>query len=183
LGILKAGGAYMPLDPSYPRERLQFMIEDAKPAVILTPEGLSATDYTDQDLIRGFDPYDPRNPCYVIYTSGSTGRPKAVVMPHRGAVNLINYQIQSSGSTERRLRTLQFASLSFDVSFQEIFPTLCAGGSLVLLREDARRDARELLRVITEQRVERLFLPFVALQHLAEEADRQESVPSSLRQV
>ena len=76
----------MPLDPSYPRERLQFMIEDAKPVVILTAEGLSATDYTDQshgsdpDLIRGFDPSD--HPCYVIYTSGSTGRPKAVVMPH-----------------------------------------------------------------------------------------------------
>jgi amino acid adenylation domain-containing protein len=188
LAILKAGGAYMPLDPSYPRERLQFMIDDAKPPVILTPDGPLTTDYadqshgSDQDLIRGFDSYDPRNPAYVIYTSGSTGRPKAVVMPHRGAVNLINFQIQSSGP-EKPLRTLQFASLSFDVSFQEIFPTLCAGGSLVLLREDARRDAGELLRVITEQRVERLFLPFVALQHLAEEADRQASVPSSLRQV
>src|SRR6185369_6215272 len=183
LATLKAGGAYMPLDPSYPPERLRFMIEDAKPAVILTAEGPSATDYTDQshgsdpDLIRGFDPSDP---CYVIYTSGSTGRPKAVVMPHRGAVNLINYQIQSS---EKPLRTLQFASLSFDVSFQEIFSTLCVGGSLVLLREEARRDAGELLRVITEQRVERLFLPFVALQHLAEEADRYESAPASLRQV
>ena len=77
----------MPLDPSYPRERLRFMIEDAKPAVILTAEGLLATDYTDQshgsdpDLIRGFDPC---HPCYVIYTSGSTGRPKAVVMAPRG---------------------------------------------------------------------------------------------------
>jgi amino acid adenylation domain-containing protein len=180
LATLKAGGAYLPLDPSYPSERLEFMIEDAKPVVILTAEGPSATDYTDQ--IRGSDPSDPRHPCYVIYTSGSTGRPKAVVMPHRAAVNLINFQIQSSGQ-EGRLRTLQFASLSFDVSFQEIFSTLCAGGSLVLLREETRRDARELLRVITEQRVERLFLPFVALQHLAEAADRDEHVPSSLRQV
>jgi len=175
LATLKAGGAYMPLDASYPPERLQFMIEDAKPVVILTAEGPSATDYTDQS--HGSD---PRNPCYVIYTSGSTGRPKAVVMPHRGAVNLIKYQIQSS---ETPLRTLQFASLSFDVSFQEIFSTLCAGGSLVLVREDVRRDAGELLRVITEQRVERLFLPFVALQHLAEEADRHQSAPASLRQV
>ena len=110
LATLKAGGAYMPLDPSYPPERLRFMIEDAKPAVILTAEGPSATDYTDQshgsdpDLIRGFDPSDPRHPCYVIYTSGSTGRPKAVVMPHRGAVNLINYQIQSSGPESRCVR-------------------------------------------------------------------------------
>src|SRR5262249_50783125 len=71
LATLKAGGAYMPLDPTYPPERLRFMIEDAKPAVILTAEGPSATgyaDHTDQshgldpDLIRGFDPYDPRHP-------------------------------------------------------------------------------------------------------------------------
>src|SRR5262249_49086856 len=95
----------------------------------------------------------------------------------------IKYQIQSS---EKPLRTLQFASLSFDVSFQEIFSTLCAGGSLVLLREEARRDAGELLRVLTEQRVERLFVPFVALQHLAEEAhrrQRQGPVPASVRKV
>jgi amino acid adenylation domain-containing protein len=177
LGVMKTGGAYLPLDPTYPEERLQFIINDAKPTVILTTDDTDQSHGSDPDLIRGFD---PSNPCYLIYTSGSTGKPKAVVMPHRGAVNLINYQIQSSG---RRLRTLQFAPLSFDVSFQEIFSTLCAGGSLVLLREDARRDAGELLRVITEQRVERLFLPFVALQHLAEEADRQENVPSSLRQI
>jgi amino acid adenylation domain-containing protein len=199
LAVLKAGGAYMPLDPEYPQERLAFMLEDAGACVLLTQQSLverlppeqSAvvvrldTDWETVEQQSAQNPEraaTPNNAAYVIYTSGSTGRPKAVVMPHRAAVNLINYQIQSSGD-EGRLRTLQFASLSFDVSFQEIFPTLCAGGSLVLLREETRRDAGELLRVITEQRVERLFLPFVALQHLAEEADREEHVPSSLRQV
>ena len=199
LAVLKAGGAYMPLDPEYPQERLTFMLEDAGACVLLTQQSLVErlppeqssfvvrldTDWETIEQQSAQNPESaatPDNAAYVIYTSGSTGRPKAVVMPHRAAVNLINYQIQSSGY-EGRLRTLQFASLSFDVSFQEIFSTLCAGGSLVLLREEKRRDARELLRVITEQRVERLFLPFVALQHLAEEADREEHVPSSLRQV
>ncbi len=198
LAILKAGAAYMPLDPEYPQERLAFMLEDAGARVALTQESLvqrlpEQSAYVvrldaDWDTIEQHSAANPErtatpdNAAYIIYTSGSTGRPKAVVMPHRGAVNLIDVQIQSSGH-EGHLRTLQFASLSFDVSFQEIFPTLCAGGSLVLLREDTRRDAGELLRVITEQHVERLFLPFVALQHLAEEADRRQRVPSSLRQV
>ena len=135
--------------PEYPQERLAFMLEDASVRVVLTQQSLvqrlpkhSAfvirldADWESIEKQSAQNPENaatPDNAAYVIYTSGSTGRPKAVVMPHRGAVNLINYQIQSSGP-EKRLRTLQFASLSFDVSFQEIFPTLCAGGSLVILK-------------------------------------------------
>ena len=167
LAILKAGGAYMPLDPEYPQERLAFMLEDADARVVLTQQSLAErlpeqsafvvrldADWETIEQQSAQNPErtaTPDNAAYVIYTSGSTGTPKAVVMPHRAVVNLINFQIQSSGH-EGRLRTLQFASLSFDVSFQEIFPTLCAGGSLVLLREDVRRDARELLRVIKDRR-------------------------------
>jgi non-ribosomal peptide synthetase component F len=123
LGILKAGGAYLPLDPSYPRERLRFMIEDAKPAVILTPEGLSTTDYTDQshgsdpDLIRRFD---PRHLCYVIYTSGSTGRPKGVAVSHQSLVNH-SLAVSSAYGLSTDDRVLQFASISFDVAAEEIF--------------------------------------------------------------
>src|ERR1051325_11000476 len=86
LAILKAGGAYVPLDPSYPRERLQFMIDDAKPAVILTTEGLIATDYADQS--HGSD---PRHLCYLIYTSGSTGQPKGVAITHGNLMNLVSW--------------------------------------------------------------------------------------------
>jgi amino acid adenylation domain-containing protein len=198
LAVLKAGGAYLPLDSEYPQERLAFMLEDARARVLLTQSRLvqqlpqmSARvllldkDWGTIELESGQDCESGAtldNPAYVIYTSGSTGRPKAVVMPHRAASNLINFQIESSGR-EGQWRTLQFASLSFDVSFQEIFPTLCAGGALVLLREDERKDAREWLRVIIEQRVERLFVPFVALQHLAEVAETEKLSPKSLRQV
>ena len=81
---------------------------------------------------------------------------------------MLDWQLRTSGRA--RGGTLQFASLSFDVSFQEIFSTWCAGGALVLVSEEARRDPPALLRLLAEQRVERLFLPFVALQQLALEA-------------
>src|SRR5262249_5530155 len=154
LAILKAGAAYMPLDPEYPQERLAFMLADAGARVVLTQQSLVQrlpeqsvvavrldADWESIEQLSAENPETtttPDNAAYVLYTSGSTGRPKAVVMPHRGAVNLINFQVQSSGPEERP-RTLQFASLSFDVSFQEIFSTLGGGGALVLLREDARR--------------------------------------------
>src|SRR5690349_4826517 len=89
LGILKAGGAYVPLDPSSPPERLQFMIEDSKPAVIVKQEGqVSTTDYTDQS--HGSVASTSNNPAYVIYTSGSTGTPKGVVVTHANVVRLFN---------------------------------------------------------------------------------------------
>ncbi|HEY0078606.1 MAG TPA: amino acid adenylation domain-containing protein, partial [Pyrinomonadaceae bacterium] len=200
LGVLKAGGAYLPLDPEYPQERLAFMLEDARARVLLTeqrlaerlPETSAKVVCLDTDWKR-IEEESPREPernaastslAYVVYTSGSTGRPKAVVMPHRAAVNLVTYQMRSSGeAAATAARTLQFASLSFDVSFQEIFSTWAAGGALVLLREDERRDGSALLGVLREQRVERLFLPFVALQHLAEVAEAENVWPSSLRQV
>ena len=152
LGILKAGGAYVPLDPSYPPERLQFMIEDAKPAVILTAEGPSATDYTDQshgsdpDLIRGFDPSDPRHPCYVIYTSGSTGVPKGVAITHGSLMNLVRwhrrvYQVSSAD------RATQIAGLAFDASVWEVWPYLTAGASIHIADEETRLSPRETDRM------------------------------------
>ena len=198
LGILKAGGAYLPLDPENPRERLSFMLADAGARALLTHERLAErvpqtsarvvrldADWAEVARARGENPArlaTPDNAAYVIYTSGSTGKPKAVAMPHRAAVNLVTFQRRSSGETAGA-RTLQFAPLSFDVSFQEIFSTWCAGGALILLDEDARRDPRQLLDVLAGQEVGRLFLPFVALQQLAEAAAEGGRAPRSLRAV
>jgi len=104
-----------------------------------------------------------------------------VAMPHRPLVNLICWQLKRSAVTP--LRTLQFAPLSFDASFQEIFSTWCAGGTLVLITEEIRRDPVALSRYLSRTQIERLFLPFVALQHLAEAAEAEETAPQSLRQV
>ena len=109
----------------------------------------------------------PEQLIYVIYTSGSTGQPKGVSMPMRAMMNLLTFQMTQSPSGGPQ-RTLQFAALGFDVSFQEIFSTLCAGGSLVLIDEAKRLNPTELAHYVIEKRIERLFVPFVGLQMLAE---------------
>ncbi len=199
LGILKAGGTYVPLDPNYPAERLQYMVEDAKPKVVLTQEKLKgllpattakaiALDTTLQELAHSDAEercarceLSPHSLVYVIYTSGSTGRPKGIEMPHRAMVNLMEWHRRSL-SLNAGQRVLQFAALSFDVAFQEIFSTLCGGGTLVLLDEWIRRDSRSLLELLCKQRIERLFLPPLMLQSLAE-CLKTGAVPQSLKDV
>lgn len=201
LAVLKAGGAYVPLDPAYPRERLQLMLKNTRSPLVITQRSLATDLGTDtagfelisvEDLLHAPRPthhvkthpnrVNPDHLAYVIHTSGSTGTPKGVAMPHRPLVNLIDWQLRNS-KVGREGRTLQFASLSFDVSFQEMFSTWCAGGTLVLVDEETRRDPAALLRFITDQRVERLFLPFVALHHLAEACGARSMTPTSLREV
>nr|APZ78729.1 nonribosomal peptide synthetase [Myxococcus sp.] len=175
LAILKAGGAYVPLDPAYPVERLRYMLEDAQPRVLLTErrhkdllssEGLTVV-VLDEPSAPAAKVERPRleahHLAYVLYTSGSTGKPKGVAMPHRALVNLIEWQTENA----RALRTLQFAPLNFDVSFQETFSTWCSGGTLVLVDEATRRDPDALVELLDSARIQRLFLPAVALHHLA----------------
>src|SRR4030095_5068266 len=198
LGILKAGGAYVPLDPSYPKERLAFMIEDAQTPVVLTQKQLASRllvpwpqrifldtnwEAIAQETAENFiGKANPKNPVYLLYTSGSTGIPKGVVMEHRALSNLISWQVQNFGCPIEA-RTLQFAPQSFDVSFQEIFSTWCSGGTLVLVSEEVRRDPSLLLQFLTAEEIERVFLPFIALQQLAEAAEGKTSVPTSLREI
>jgi amino acid adenylation domain-containing protein len=119
---------------------------------------------------------------YTIYTSGSTGQPKGVAMTQRALTNLILWQISQPSAIDAPT-TLQFAPISFDVSFQEMFATWCVGGKLVLITEELRRDPFALLDLIERQSIERLFLPFVALQQLAEVAVTSELFPPRLREI
>jgi amino acid adenylation domain-containing protein len=191
LAVLKAGGAYVPLDPGYPAARLAYMATDSAASVLLTQESLRhalpALDgvqvvYVEREgpAVLAENPQSgvgPANLAFVLYTSGSTGLPKGVAMPHASLVNLVAWHLREGVEP---LRTLQFSSLSFDVSFQEIATTLASGGTLVLVDESLRRDPGELLRYLARHGVERLFLPFVALQSLAEAAwaDRDAPTPA-----
>ncbi|MGB7709692.1 MAG: amino acid adenylation domain-containing protein [Microcoleus sp.] len=198
LGILKAGGGYVPLDPNYPSERLSYMLTNSKVDVLLTQQDLlsflpSSTanlvcldrDWTtiEQYSQSNFETgVGSENLAYVIYTSGSTGQPKGVSMNHRPLVNLILWQVKQS-SAKYGTKTGQFTPISFDVSFQEIFATLCSGGILVLITEEIRRDGTALLKMLTEEAIERLFLPFVALEQLAQSAANTEFLPQNLQEL
>jgi amino acid adenylation domain-containing protein len=199
LAILKAGGACVPLDPSYPSERLAHMLEDSAARVLVTQrslvDGLPADglrvvllDTDDADALSHSRTHalshspSPDNLAYVVFTSGSTGRPKGVAMPHRPLVNLLEWQRRDWRAPEAAT-TLQFAPASFDVSFQEIFSCWASGGRVVLIADELRYDPAGLLEVVEREGVERLFMPSVALQHLAEAAEARGLVPSRLREV
>ncbi len=193
LGILGAGAGYVPLDPAYPRERIAMMIEDCgarrvvaerATASALAPERAVLLD-RDGEAIGGallLPPIGaPDGLSYLIYTSGSTGRPKGVAMTHRALANLVAWQLGQWPRPGQRI--LQFASPSFDVSFQELFSAWAAGGTLVMVDEESRRDPDLLVRRIETLEVTRLFVPFVMLELFAEAAARRPEVPRSLIEV
>jgi len=198
LGIAKAGAACVPLDVSCPRERIAAMCAQARPFRIIVHSHHAHLVPRDLDILLvesaleayGRDPEDSDLPAlpsidldgtaYVLFTSGSTGRPKAVAMPHRALANLVTWQNQAASGALGGT-TLQFAPLSFDVSFQEIFSTLCGGGTLLLVSEERRRNMIVLLRLLDHGGVERVFLPYAVLRQLAEAADTCKLYPRRLR--
>ncbi len=189
LAILKAGKAYLPLDPNYPAARLEQLIADSGTQFCLALKdekplferlGLSVITSAEKNSLT--TEIKQGELAYVLYTSGSTGAPKGVCLRHIALVNLINWQKKHSCAGANS-RTLQFAPLSFDVSFQEIFATICTGGTLVLINEQDRLDPNLLLQIIENENINRLFLPFVALQYLTDAAVSGNKFPACLQEV
>jgi len=191
LAILKAGKAYLPFDTNFPNNRLLDIITDAGIRACVSVEqekiyfenlGLQVLTSDFRYKIQPLPGVVQGSLAYTLYTSGSTGKPKGVCMGHKSLVNLLKWQNANSKATNRS-PTLQFAPLSFDVSFQEIFATLTSGGVLVLINDDVRLDPHHLLRCIKNSSIQRLFLPFVALQQLAEVAVANNFFPESLLEI
>lgn len=191
LGVIASGAAYLPLDLDFPASRLAAMIEDARPRFALgsaadrarLPRGLRWVDAQAAIDARAAPPaHELGELAYVLFTSGSTGRPKGVAMRRTAVAHLIDWH-RAHPRLGLAARTLQFAPIGFDVSFQEIFSTLATGGALVLPTDSERRDPYALLDLLARERIERLFLPYVGLQALAEAVATGGYMPSSLRDV
>ncbi|MEO0012373.1 MAG: hypothetical protein RLZZ535_762, partial [Cyanobacteriota bacterium] len=203
LAILKAGGAYLPFDSAYPQQRLDYLIQDAQIFLILTQNHLQAkikscVNATQNDIqiidinrdLTSFPtslhPYthNSNNLAYVIYTSGSTGKPKGVAIAHSSLINFAQAAVQEYEITQSD-RILQFASISFDASVEEIYPCLIAGGTLVLRSEEMGYSPSLLLEKSRNYGITILDLP-TAFWHLltAElEQNPQLQLPESIRLV
>ncbi|MFJ6183608.1 amino acid adenylation domain-containing protein [Streptomyces sp. NPDC092295] len=199
LALARLNLTIVPLDPSYPPTLLRRILEQVEPLCVLLPPGGDATfDAVDPGgtvrhpviLSTSGGPAEPAacpahdgaRPLYTLFTSGSTGTPKGVRVPDRTLSNLLQWQAESGGLAAPAA-TQQFSMLSFDVSFQEIFGTLWTGGCLHLVRPGWRQDAPALLDQLESAGVERVFMPYVALQLLAEHAVHLGRYPSRLREV
>ena len=174
LGILKAGGAYVPLDVNYPKERITYLLEDAQLNILLTqsqfleqlPQFQGTTICLDQDwsiiakqsTVNPIVEVDQHNLAYIIYTSGSTGKPKGVMIEHRSVVNYILTTIREYGITADD-RVLQFSSICFDVSVEEIFCSLLSGATLVLRTEEMLRSSEDFWQCCQKWQLTALSLP------------------------
>ena len=184
LAVLKAGAAYLPLDPAYPPERVAYMLEDARPRVVLALRAQAAllAQIPDAATVLWLDEADlhdssDRNPdcriapqdlAYVIYTSGSTGKPKGTLLTHAGLANLSQAQQRLFGIAPQD-RVLQFASINFDASTWETAMALANGATLCLATTDDLRPGAPLTRTLREHGVTVATLPPVAVNLLAPE--------------
>ncbi|MCV3216659.1 amino acid adenylation domain-containing protein [Plectonema radiosum NIES-515] len=183
LGILKASGAYIPLDPTYPKERLTQMLSDSQTSLLLTTDNLAIAlpehplnvVYLDtnwsiiaqQSLENPVTEATPKNLAYVIYTSGSTGQPKGVACTHQGVTNLLaDFQIKQPLAQGNRCSL--WTSISFDVSVYEIFSALLVGGELHLTSESMRYEAITLFEWLQSQQIHSAYIPPFMLKDLAD---------------
>ena len=184
LGILKAGGAYIPLDIDYPQERIAYLIEDTQLSILLTQSQLleqlpafqGTTICLDQDWsiiakqskVSPLVEVDQHNLAYIIYTSGSTGQPKGVMIEHRSVVNYILTTIREYGITSED-QVLQFSSICFDASVEEIFGGLLSGATLVLRTEEMLRSSEDFWQCCQKWQLTVLGIPTAYWHQLAAE--------------
>ncbi|MGE8065406.1 amino acid adenylation domain-containing protein [Pseudomonas sp. NPDC089569] len=171
LAILGSGAVYLPLEPSHPLQRQQYILSNAG-AVLLLHDGqhplathmpgldITAIDPNEVDLEQPLMRHRPEleAPCMALYTSGTTGHPKGVLLSQANLAHFTAWYADYVRLTEQS-RVLQFSSLSFDSSLIDIFPTLLQGAELIVPNEDQRRDPLQLVELIRLHRLSHAFLP------------------------
>lgn len=198
LAVLKSGAAYVPLDPAYPELRISFIVTDSDMKLLLTtsdllhklPRGVEKICVDQEAISTGIQSDEnvnalvsPKNAAYVIYTSGSTGEPKGVVVSH-GALASHTHAIANEYCLNENDRVLQFASISFDVAAEEIFPTWCSGATVVLSGSQSLPTIAEFLSLVESSGITVVNLPAVYWHQWAAELARSLlPLPSSLRLV
>lgn len=181
-GILKAGAAYLPLDPSYPEERLKYMLEDSSVEIaliqkekdaLLKGSSIKIIELSEHDITESYSNRDPNIPieesdyAYMIYTSGSTGKPKGVINTHKGIRNRILWIREYFPKAENGVQ-VQKTPFSFDVSLGEIFGALTVGACLVVAKPEGHKDVDYLVDLINEENITHIhFVPSMLKQFLA----------------
>ncbi|MCY7297023.1 non-ribosomal peptide synthetase, partial [Alteromonas sp. a30] len=196
LGIMKAGAAYVPIDPAYPDSRIAHMLSDSAPVLVLvdaehhekvsanvkadstTVVTLNAAAFAEQSQSNLGSTLSSDNLAYVLYTSGSTGLPKGVQVEQRQLMNFI-YNAQHTYDMSARDRMLQFSTVSFDISVEEIFASLCSGATLVLRSDEWLQDATQFWRLCDKHRISVLSLPTAFWHQMVTDS----AAPESLRLV
>ncbi len=183
LGVLKAGGAYLPIDPSYPKQRIEYMLNDSGSEVLLTEKALINTidfngkiidllqaDFRDMDSENLDKINNETNLAYVIYTSGTTGNPKGVMLKHSNLNNFImSLNKGFSSSIGSKDKVLSLTNYVFDVSVCEIFGSLTNGATLVINDKHKTFDPTEISRLIVENEITFTYIPPLLLTNVYEE--------------
>ncbi len=167
LAIMQCGAAYLPLDPEYPKERLEFMLNDSNAKILLTSKEIFAHLPTwpqmlfIEDVIDSLNQYSTlplpfslssETVAYILYTSGSTGNPKGVPITHKNLVNFLCSMALEPGITERD-RLLSITTISFDIAGLELYLPLLKGATLILADHETARDGRLLLDLVKKEKV------------------------------
>ena len=193
LAILKVGGAYLPLDPDYPADRLAFMVEDSGVGVVIASPDLHDCFPKVATVIgpnaEGEDETNPEYDTdlaqlvYIVYTSGSTGKPKGVMVTHGNLANYIEdtriaYHIGADS------RVLQFATINFDTSAEEIWPSLVCGATLVLRSDEMIGSTKDFLNGLRDDRISFVSLPTAFWHQVTVDLDEEDcELPADLRVV
>ncbi|WP_303838803.1 amino acid adenylation domain-containing protein, partial [Ruminococcus flavefaciens] len=179
-GIIKSGAAYVPIDPVYPKNRIDFILKDCAPKAVLLytkaeieiPEGIPVIDLSDRAIWNGRKDNpeivnDPHDLAYTIFTSGTTGTPKGVLIEHYGVANLREYSIKAHGVGEND-NVIQFASFAFDSSVAEMTMGPLCGSTMFIISEELRRDTKAFEAYIKDNHITFALLPpaFLNLLHL-----------------